>query len=236
MVLFPSWSPAAFGLRQLASDLVRLPRTPLFLRQGIDQMPTPPWETDIVLILHRPGNITSLLGRTPRAPNSGSCHCRPATSLLPCAFCARNPCQPRPLRDGDIEPNPGSCKGGCTPWTSLLGCDTCAAVQAKTRARRQALACPGDVEPNPGPDEGPCSAEIPHQEGLLLALLSSGASDQCGVEWPVGVIAGPSGGTPNNKPPLGLWLRCAVCDTQFYFREIAQVFAHCCWHCEDEDY
>ena len=52
LVLCPHCSPSLQALRGLSKAEVVLPRVPLFLRQGWDPMPTPPWGTSVFYVHH----------------------------------------------------------------------------------------------------------------------------------------------------------------------------------------
>ena len=90
LVLCPHWSAALGDLRVLAKEEAVLPRVPLFLRQGWDPMPTPPWDTSVFYVHHWPQGLRSLLG-----PERGVGRSQ-RLSLLQC---------------GDVEPNPGPRSG-----------------------------------------------------------------------------------------------------------------------------
>ena len=90
LVLCPHWSGALGDLRALATDEAVLPPVPLFLRQGWDPMPTPPWDTSVFYVHHWPQGLRSLLGPERCVARSQR------LSLLQC---------------GDVEPNPGPRSG-----------------------------------------------------------------------------------------------------------------------------
>ena len=90
LVLCPHCSPSLTALRALSRDEVVLPRIPLFLRQGWDPMPTPPWGTSVFYVHHWPVGLRTLLG--PTGDVSRPTH----TPLLQC---------------GDVESNPGPSSG-----------------------------------------------------------------------------------------------------------------------------
>ena len=66
LVLCPHCSPSLKALRELSREEVVLPRIPLFLRQGWDPMPTPPWGTSVFYVYHWPVGL-----RTPLGPSGG---------------------------------------------------------------------------------------------------------------------------------------------------------------------
>ena len=112
ILLIPRWSTSYKPLLALSSDSITLPRTPIFLRQGWDKMPTPPWSTLVLRINHWPSHLNTLLGTRDKAP----LQCPLSLQGQPCR-CSRHPdakqkqAHKKLLESGDIEPNPGPNSG-----------------------------------------------------------------------------------------------------------------------------
>ena len=213
-MLCPAWSTSLAALQGMSVGSIRLPRVPLFLRQGWDPMPTPPWDTWVFYIREPlrprprcPCSTTSLLGcplcRPAPPPATRLCTCR-AASLRGCPVC-----HTRCLL----------CRG-----SSLLGCQRCRPdtrqAQAPVRPEPQIslLRC-GDVESNPGPDPGPC-ADPDLENSLIRDFFLWRASDRFELLMDnYGRMQGPCGEGPD-PGWRGLIAECGICYAQIYFRDL----------------
>ena len=160
LVLCPEWSEGFHALRGMARAAHRLPRGPMFRREGWDLLPPPRWDAWVFHIWSRPSPEASEQageGRRHDRPFVGRRKTTLAALSLGLWHGADKGRGASLLTCGDVESNPGP---GARPGRSAGSFEHVLLRHLKQLGLLELL----ELEQIPPPEEGPCSA--PRQQGI----------------------------------------------------------------------